>query len=138
MSSVVVNSLFWYSITVKEKPGDYPVIEHMMWTELPFNTRIKFDWYFRYRAALLQIKYPKFIVSQDWGSQPMNKQQEVQSNKNKIRAKKGKITEMERKLELAKKTWTEIFPIEEDPLFLQAVAKIDRLKHELKQLELCQ
>lgn len=126
---------FWYRIIVKQKPGDYPIIEDLSWSGLPFHTRMKFNWYFRYRAALLQVKYPKHEVIQHWGKEEPTEQQKADSLRNKIRAKKGKITEIQRKLAMARDKWAEIFPIEEDAYYLRAVEKLNRLKQELKEME---
>ena len=50
----------WVLIEVCKKYGDK--VEFIKWSDLPFSVRNKWDWYFKYRAALLQVKYPKYYV----------------------------------------------------------------------------
>jgi len=54
-------------IEVRENLGK-PVIEYLKWDKMRFDVVCKWDWYFKYRAALLQIKYPKFRVDLIKGS----------------------------------------------------------------------
>lgn len=52
---------FYRRIEVHTRLGG-ELIETMEWQNMRFETVCKWEWYFRYRAALLQIKYPKFKV----------------------------------------------------------------------------
>ncbi len=123
----------WHVIKVYSQ---YPreIIEYVLWDNLRFELSNKYRWYFKYRAALLQVKYPKCDVDYRWGhSKPQGKILEYQLI-NRIKGKKATITKYENRLEMARKEWTGFFPIEDDLLYKRAVDKINRLKQELKEL----
>lgn len=44
----------------------------LAWENLPFQTYGKFKWYFRYRAALIQVQHPKRFVEIRETRQPIN------------------------------------------------------------------
>jgi len=52
---------FYRTIKVYDKLGGN-LIETMSWENMKFELVMKWSWYFKYRAALLQIKYPKYLV----------------------------------------------------------------------------
>lgn len=95
----------------------------------------KWRWYFRYRQALLQVKYPRYTVELAWGQQDPCIRTEKHRLTNAIRGKKAKITESKNKLQRAIREWDEIFPIEQDPLYPKVLDKIARLEKELVELE---
>lgn len=66
-NKVEIDSLFWFRIKVYTKRGG-EMVETLYWELLPFEVRMKWDWYFKYRAALLQVKYPRFVVDCIWGN----------------------------------------------------------------------
>lgn len=107
---------------------------------MPWAVRSKWNWYFRYRHALLQVQYPQFKVESTWGNYEVKQEHIVhlQSIKNRIVAKRRKITEINNKLEKARKHWDELFPIETNPLYHKAIKKLDRIKQELIELEQAQ
>ncbi|HPV55484.1 MAG TPA: hypothetical protein PKW61_00030 [Tenuifilaceae bacterium] len=126
--------LHYFTIKVLDKSRNS--VEFLKWANLRFELRVKYDWYFKYRAALLQIKYPKHTVQTHWGSEPALGKFLENLKRNKIIAKKRKITEFENKLKLAEKNWNSLFPIHEDIFYQKATAKIERLKKELVLLTL--
>lgn len=134
ITETAYTNVYWYKITVKPKQSMDP-IEVLIWQDLPFDIRNKYTWYFNYRAALLQVKYPKYIVECNWGSEKANKKVLHQSLKNRIIKRKAQITELTNKLVKAKIHWNSLFAIEDDLLYKQAVAKINKLKFELQALE---
>lgn len=123
----------WFSIKVLNHKRE--VIEFYLWDNLRFKLRIKYDWYFKYRAALLQVKHPRFKVETCWGNKPAIGKTLLQFKKDKIKSKKSKITEYKNKLNLAKQNWISLFPIEDDPFYQKAEMKINRLENELKILQ---
>lgn len=127
-------SSYYFVIRVQTKMGG-ELVEFLKWQDLRFELRMKYDWYFKYRAALLQVKYPKFEVNTLWGQENASERTSLQIMDARIRSKKSKICEYKNKLEKAKATWSYIFPIEEDTLFQKAVDKIARLEKELTELE---
>jgi hypothetical protein len=123
----------YYCIKVYEKRG-MPSVESLSWTGLRWELRLKYDWYFKYRAALLQVRYPRYVVDCIWGNEPATGKSLEQIRQNKIRNKKAKITEYKNKLELARKHWSSLFPIDDDIVYKRAEAKINRLVQELYEL----
>ena len=51
------------------------------------------------------------------------------------RSAKAKVTEFTNKIELAKKQWNELFPIEEDNLYKRAMAKVEGKRREVIELQ---
>jgi hypothetical protein len=89
-------------------------IEFLSWSGLKWDLRLKYDWYFKYRAALLQVKYPKFEVQVFWGNEPATGKTLQEIIQGKIRSKKSKITEFKNKLSKFENSWSSLFPIEDD------------------------
>lgn len=112
------------------------LVEHLSWVDLPWHTRMRFDWYFKYRRALLQVKYPKHHTVMKWGHYEPEGDQGLRILRNRIIAKKGKLTEVRNKLQKAIDHWDQLFPIEDDLLYKNAVAKIERIENELKELQI--
>lgn len=134
-----MNYLFWYKILVFTKPGG-DLVEHKLWKDLRFDIRMKYNWYFKYRAALLRVKYPKFYIDQRWGKEEINemspKQQIEYRDKRRKIAVKRKITrfrnaitvyETEEKLKL--------IPDFNNPKYLRTIEKLKEYENELLQLE---
>jgi len=119
----------FYNIKVRNNKRE--IIEVLSWSGLSWELRIKYDWYFKYRAALLQVKYPKFYVESIWGNELPNQKTFEQIRNNKIKSKKAKITEYKNKLKLAELNWNSLFPIEEDLYYQKAIEKIEKLEKEL-------
>ena len=136
-SSFNVNDVVhYYCIKVKNKKiGNGDIVEFLKWENLRFEMATKWKWYFEYRAALLQVKYPKFRVETSWGHESATGKHLEISLANKKRSKKAKITEYQNKLEKYKKQWNSIFPIEDDIAYQNAVKKIERLKAELNNFD---
>ncbi|UJP63972.1 hypothetical protein [Mongoliitalea daihaiensis] len=119
----------WVIVTVKTKKGG-ELVESLQWQELRWHTRCSFDWYFKYRAALLQIKYPRYEVDMRWGNNSKPKS-EFEKLQDKITGKKATITKYKNLLKKAEDSWTDLFPITTNPDYNKAVEKIKRLEFEL-------
>lgn len=119
---------------IKVKNDKRETIQFLSWSGLRFDLRMKYDWYFKYRAALLQVKYPKFQIDVFWGNEPAHGKTLEQIRTSKIRAKKAKITEIKNKLQKAKDSWSSLFPIEDDYHYQKAVSKLKRVEFEYKQI----
>ena len=126
---------FWVKICAGRPAGGNPCIYHR--TGLPFETFMKFQWLFKYRAALYQVKNPRHHVSYETGSYDYvaPKDEVLKTLKNKIIAKKRLITQWENSIALGKQTWCELFPIEDDADFKRAMEKVNKNKFELQVLE---
>lgn len=128
----VSNKSFWFSIRVvlnREK------LEFMKWDNMRMDTRLKYDWYFKYRAALLQIKYPRAKVETAWGSEEPTGRTKEQLLKAKIRGKKATITKFNNLLNEYVKKRNSLFPLDDDPSYQNALRKIQRLESELESME---
>ncbi len=123
----------WFSIKVLNSKRE--TVEFVSWSGLKWELRLKYDWYFKYRAALLQVQYPKFEVQAQWGNEPATGKTLAQIKNNKIKSKKATITKHKNNLKKAEQTWNSLFPIHEDQDYQKALAKINRLELELKSLE---
>jgi hypothetical protein len=110
-------------------------IVSLSWEDLPFPIRMKYDWYFKYRAALLQVENPRATVQIFSWKGHAEGRSEINIIAGRMRAKKAKVTEYRNKLARAEKAWTDLFPIQEDPLYIKALAKVERLEHEHEKLK---
>jgi hypothetical protein len=126
----VSDVVHYYIIKVFTKHGNGELVELIEWRELRWELRLKYDWYFKYRAALAQVKYPKYYIDTIWGHENAKGIQLEQIIENKKRAKKAKLTSLKNKLRIAKEEWNSLFPIEEDQLYKLAVDKISRMENE--------
>ena len=131
----VSDRLHWVVIKVKTRFGNGDLVELLKWDGLRFELRMKYDWYFKYRAALCQVRHPKYEVELSWGNEPASPKHMNDVLKGKITAKKRVVTETGNKLRKAESSWTEMFPIVEHPHYIKAKWKLARLMMELAALE---
>jgi hypothetical protein len=112
------------------------VLEVLEWHNIRMYTYYRFLWYFRYRQALLQVKYPKANITAHWGVEDIFSQEEKDKIhlKYQIIAKKRKITEWKNKIQAYKDNWVSLFPIEEDPQYTAAMNKLHQKEEELHAL----
>jgi hypothetical protein len=129
-------SEIYVSVTIRH--GKYTALaETTYYRELPMWLYLKYSWFFRYREALIRVKnpkgYTKLIIKRYQKNMPdrIYKQQ----LKNKITGKKRKITELKNKPDAARKSWDELWPIEDHPLYEKVIQKIKRKENELKELQ---
>jgi hypothetical protein len=124
----------WVNITLQTNHNDD--FEEVLSWKLPWRLRLKYDWYFKYRAALMQVQNPKKIVTVTWGNYVdiSDEEKEKVSLHNRIGAKKRKITEFQNKVKIVEKEWDELFPISDNVIYRKVIKKIDRKKEELKEL----
>ena len=104
-----------------------------------FNQFMKWKWYFEYRAALYKVQNPRHYVEYQWSSYNYVPEREelIKRCKNKIIHAKGKITQCENSLRLAKQHWNELFPIEDEDEkdWKRVVKKLEEYNCKLKNLE---
>lgn len=126
---------FYCNIKARASRQSSESVEFLSWTDTNLERFGGWRWYFKYRAALLQVKYPRYYVELNVGSVESSGRTKEEIIKARIRAKKGKITEYSNKLYRAEVTHTELFPIKDDLLYQKAASKIERLKIELVELQ---
>ena len=104
-----------------------PELKHF-WDGYSYECFNKWQWYFRYRQALLQVQYPKRYVELVTFNYEYiaPKEQQLKRLKDKLTSAKALHTSWMRKMELAKEHWNEIFPIEEHPDYIRAMAKVQQ------------
>lgn len=116
-------------------PKSRKTIQFLSWSNLRWEIRLKYDWYFKYRAALLQVEHPKHIIETFWGNEPAVGKSLEQITALKIRSKKAKITEYKNKIARYTLEWNELFSYEDDIKYIRAIEKIEKLELELKELQ---
>lgn len=123
--------LHWIALEVRDDNRN--IIERMSWDNLRRDQTKRWGWYFRLRGAMLQVKYPRHRIEHVHGfvNPELN---ELQRIRNKIIARKRKITEMKNKMKAIENTWNELFPIEEHPIYKKIQEKFSRLNRELDEL----
>jgi len=139
---VPCDRVFWVMVQVIDEENRL-IKDGMSWKDLSWDIRRKWDWYFKYRAALLQVKYPRMRVEMTWGSGlPTRMDQAIRIHKNKLAGKKASITKTENLLrenreymQKCKKEHSGIFPIEEDPQWKEALCVLDNLEIKLDRLK---
>jgi hypothetical protein len=130
----------WYNIKVRNERRE--IVENYSWSGLRWELRLKYDWYFKYRAALLQVKYPRYEVQVVWGNEPATGKTLEQIREQKIRAKKAIITKKQNKLDIFIQEFVQyqynyrsLFPIEQEADYQKHTASIALAKAKIKKLE---
>jgi len=123
----------WVIIVVKTRMGGQ-TLWWKKWENLPWNTRTKFDWYFKYRAALAQVNNPRAEVEFRWGHEPATGNTLEIAYKNKLKGKRATITKFENAIKEAESTWDQLFPITDDIRYINKKRKLERLHMEYNEL----
>lgn len=132
--------LLYYSIRVSTKQGgDSEYITHLFWNGMTLQQHVKWTWYFKYRGALLRIKYPRMHIEETWGKYTPDgrKFEEMVSDKLKknLTTSKRMITKMKNAIAHYEKIeGAKLFPNWTDAKYLRAKEKLN--KYQLKLLEL--
>jgi hypothetical protein len=140
------NRVFWIHIVAMPK---YNCEQHekifLDWKDLPWHVVKKWNWYFRYRAALLQVEHPRWEIDFKQGNEVAKSDSEINRRflDNKIRSKKSTITiktkfleNIENDFNDLKDNWTEIFPIEQHEKYQATVDKINSLRFNLEAMKM--
>lgn len=128
------SKLYWYKISVKPKQSLDP-IKVLIWKDMRFDIRTKYDWYFKYRASLLQVQHPKMFIQVDFGSDEASTKTRTYTLKNLIINRKAQVTKWQNNIEQFKRNWNSLFPLNEDQSYKAALAKLEQKQFELKELE---
>ena len=97
---------------------------------LTFQLFNRWKWYFRYRAALWQVEYPRQYVELEFIQVKYvpTAVQEKQRLMNRLVAAKGKITQIQRGLAEMQSNWSQLFPIEDDPTYQRYIEKLQEYR----------
>ena len=116
-------------------------IECLHWLGLPYYLRVKYDWYFNYRAALLRVKYPRYRHAIVMGSYQKEIKDLIKIKEIQLKKAITIVTTYEKNLELYRQSYSALFPIEDDPNYKKALQVLDnkrenvnKIKRELNQL----
>ncbi|MDB9500046.1 hypothetical protein [Nodularia spumigena] len=118
------------------------LLMYLKWEHLPFHTRCRFDWYFKYRHALLQVRYPKQLVELTFGIEKKTPEQ-ILSDKKKYAAiaLKSKITKLKNSIDQidliihnAEINWSELFPITDYPEYISLKQKRESYADQLQRI----
>ncbi len=136
-----MNITYRCRVILRTKQYGGNVVNFLEWTDVDINRFVRWKWYFRYRAALLQTQHPKMYVEIDHTPIKTKSQKDlVDTLKRRVSARKSQISKWENLMKKAEKNWNQLFPIHEDPNYKKAIAKIEynqgELNQVLKELEL--
>ena len=115
--------------------GDAECVGH--WKDYPFHTFMRWQWYFRYRTAITQVANPKSnVVLHTFSYEFVPSADEQRKRiKDRLTAKKAKLTQWRNKLALHVKNWTYWLPVEDDADYKKAIEKVNNLAVELETME---
>ena len=103
---------------------------------LTYELMNKYRQYFRYRAALFQVKHPsQYVEVRTFSHEPKSADAELQFTKNKLRAAKAKLTEWSNKVGRYRLAWCSLYPIEDDAAYQKAMSKIEKQKARIIELQ---
>lgn len=127
----------WVKIVVFKKGYGSEVIKTIIWDGLPFPLRTKWDWYFKYRAALEQVNNPRSHVHFTWGNTPAEGKPLTQQLKDRLTSRKALVTKTEnaiRKYENANQKLL-IWEKETDEMYQKALEKLSNYRDEMHEAE---
>lgn len=106
------------------------------WSKLSLQQLVKWDWYFRYIAAKEQIKTPLQCIELRKHKYIDTDEKTFKANqlRNKIVAAKAKISKYKNRMEVIRKGWCELLPMEDHPHFVLSTLKIQEAEQKLKNL----
>lgn len=99
----------------------------------------KWEWYFRYREALIRIQNPKWYTSLEfiaYDPDPRTAEEILaKRQQDKIRAAKAQITKIQNAIGRYRSEYNELFPIEDDKIYIKLHIKLMEAEENLKKLE---
>lgn len=103
--------------------------------DLPFELFIRWKWFFRYRAALIQVQHPKQFVELEFIKVKFTPDLQVllKRAKDKFIGAKATLTKYQNKKKEMEDNWNELFPIQQHPKYMFVMDKID--EYEIKRKE---
>ncbi len=136
--SEMANARYTITILVSDFEGASIRSSDVSWSNLKLVQMTKYAWYFRHRAALLQLANPRKHVSFSITKTHTKSDQRaslVRTITNKITNAKGKLTKATLKLNAIQESWTELFPIESHPKFVEIQQELSNRRTRLAELE---
>src|SRR5690606_9308784 len=117
-----------YGMVIKLYDSPFPngtVIQLLSWGGFTFEQFMRWQWYFRYREALLQVAYPKNSVERIQTVEELsekNKQNLIKAKQTSLKAKitkyKNRYKSFLQEFENYKSNYSGLFPIEQEANYL--------------------
>lgn len=130
---------YWKKQWVKIRMGTSQAIAETVYykNDMEFEFYFRWRWYFKYLAAKYQVENPKHFVEFSTGAYDYipDLAQRAKRLKDKITAKKAKITKVDKAWKEFKESYNSLFPLEEHPKYLPTINAINKLKSELDNME---
>jgi hypothetical protein len=118
--------VFWVVIKVWDRGMrtgvDKPRV--LRWDNLPWAVRTKWDWYFKYRAALEQVCTPRAHIDFTWGHSEPDQRTADRILADRISRQQAKVTKIKNLLFKARAEWNDLMPIEDHPTYKRAMEKL--------------
>lgn len=128
--------VFWVMIKIHEagiKTGVHkPRV--IRWDNLPWAVRTKWDWYFKYRAALEQVQHPRAHIDFTWGTSEPDTRTAERILADQVSRQQGKVTKIKNLLFKARAEWNDLMPIEDYPHYQRSIEKLKAEQAELDAL----
>jgi hypothetical protein len=110
------------------------------WDGLPYQVRLRWDWFFRYKAARFQVEHPRWCIELSHGRIDHIMTDEEAAAKalaDKLQAAKARVTRIERQRDAYQEQYAgrHLFPIWEDAIYQKLSKKLIEAKQKLKFLD---
>ena len=125
-------------ITLYHSRQRSPISENLYYNKgFIFENFQKWKWFFRYRAALLQVHYKDKFIELEYFSykEVPTKQKEIKRISNKLKGAKATATKNRNKMNRIEKNWNQIFPFDSHPDYLRAEKKVSDYEKKVIELE---
>ena len=101
--------------------------------------RNKWNWYFEYRAALLQVRYPKSSIEKTWGSKEITNASPIELRRYKIQTRITSVKRLVTRFQNAIDRYiceqkATLIPDFENKRYLRTIEKLEESKNELTDL----
>lgn len=120
------NRSHWVKITASTKQGPLGNrIAFLYWDNMTFEIRMKYNWYFKYRAALLQVQNPKAYVEMLWGNIEASDKTLKDILTNRVSSAKREVTKWQNIVDKIAANHSELFPVSNSYEYTKAVHKLN-------------
>lgn len=126
--------LHWVRITIHSAEYTGDIIKVLVWRDLPWAVRVKWSWYFKYRAALEQVHHPRSRVNMTWGNSPAEGKTLLLVKKERVTSRKREVTRISNAIKKHEEYMSTflIWEKDQDKDYQKALAKLDRVQNELR------
>ena len=139
-SSIYVKTYCIRILVYTERGPLRKLVEEIKWLNMPFEVFRKWKWYFKYREALLIVKYPRHYIQVDeWKMKPSG-MTAIEMERNRIKREmatcRRMITKISNLIEQYKYEQSALLIQDfENENYLKMISKVSEYKLKLKTLE---